>query len=321
MTDDQLDFPAVSPSELLISRLMSERQSSLTIPMNDHLWDITLSSDVSHQKPSMTLQLEINHQPCTCFTGRALIDQIMDKAFPTQALLALPEDLQQAVLNSNLQGLTEQLTQATGTTVTFVSLSPSDALPFHADLTLNVAIDGTNYPVYLESNPIVFDLLKLLPVQHTETASDIPLWGSLEVGRAALPRNDVEQLATGDIVFLSYHVTGQQLILRMHSGLAFLGEADGTQVTIRNRMDTMQDDQQTDQEINLSDMEVELLFEVGRQQFSVQEVQALQAGHVFELDRPIEQPVNIRVNGKLIAECQLVQVNNRLGARITRIVN
>ena len=85
----------------------------------------------------------------------------------------------------------------------------------------------------------------------------------------------------------------------------------------------MEDDQmhQEQEPIDLSDIEIDLLFEVGRQQFSAQEVQSLQPGHVFELDRPIEQPVRVRAGGKLIAECQLVQINNRLGARITKIVD
>lgn len=72
--------------------------------------------------------------------------------------------------------------------------------------------------------------------------------------------------------------------------------------------------------IDLSDIDVELVFEVGRQQFSAEEVQSLQPGHIFDLDRPIEQPVRVKAGGKVIAECQLVQINNRLGARITHIV-
>ena len=45
----------------------------------------------------------------------------------------------------------------------------------------------------------------------------------------------------------------------------------------------------------------------------------MQPGYVFDLDRPIEQPVQIRANGKLIAQCELVQIDNRLGARITTL--
>lgn len=85
-----------------------------------------------------------------------------------------------------------------------------------------------------------------------------------------------------------------------------------------------QEVQQTSQEaegmVSLAELDIELLFEIGTQTLSLEDLQSIEPGYVFELDRPLEQPVRVRANGKVIAECQLVQVNNRLGARITRII-
>ena len=72
--------------------------------------------------------------------------------------------------------------------------------------------------------------------------------------------------------------------------------------------------------VSLAELDIELLFEIGTQTLSLEDLQSIEPGYVFELDRPLEQPVRVRANGKVIAECQLVQVNNRLGARIVRII-
>ncbi len=88
-------------------------------------------------------------------------------------------------------------------------------------------------------------------------------------------------------------------------------------------MDEQETEQQASQvsgehaRVDLSDMQVELLFELGRQHFTADEILAMQPGYIFDLDRPIEQPVQIRANGKVIAECKLVQIEDRLGAVIT----
>ena len=159
----------------------------------------------------------------------------------------------------------------------------------------------------------------MLPVQHTEPETDTPFWVGLELGRAWVSQEEAKSLGIGDIVFFHHHVTGQQLIIRVDASTAFLGEANNSQITIKHRMEPMEDEFDENGQLDLSNLEVELLFEVGRQMFTTQQLQQLQPGYIFELDRPIEQPVRIRVNGKVIAECQLVQINNRLGARVTQI--
>lgn len=323
MAAELIDLPSVSPSQLLLSQILSNRQTELALPVNDDRWDISLGSIAAHNMPAICMQLEINHQPVSLYTGSALIDRIMPDNLNSQVLLKLPRELMLAAVESRLQNLLEYLMQGLGISIKFSDMMPNTDQSKRAELTMTIQIAGTQYPIYLESNPIVFELLKLLPTHIHEQTTDIPIWAGLELGQAKLSKDETSGLGIGDIVFFHYHVTGQQLIIRVSQDVAFIGEAEGSQITIKHRLDTMEDDQMhyEQEPIDLSDIEIDLLFEVGRQQFSAQEVQALQAGHVFELDRPIEQPVRVRAGGKLIAECQLVQINNRLGARITRIID
>ena len=271
--------------------------------------------------PAHCLMFEINHQPVTLYTGSALIDRMMPANLGSQVLLSLPKELMLAALEARLQKLLEGLMQSLGIAVRFTDLVAKDESAA-AELVMNIQIAGRDYPVYLQSTPIVVELLKLLPAQIQPQTTDVTVWAGLELGRAKVSNEEASNLGVNDIVFFDFHVTGQQLIIRLSPDVAFLGEAAESQITIKHRMDPMANDQiHHDQNpIDLSDIDVDLVFEVGRQQFSAQEVQALRAGHIFELDRPVEQPVQVKAGGKVIAECQLVQINNRLGARITRIV-
>ena len=323
MAAETLDLPTVSPSQLLLGQILSNRQTEFAVQVNEGRWDISLGSIAPETMPAICLQMEINHQPVSLFSGSALIDVLMPDQLNSRILLKLPKDLMLAALESRLQTLLDHLMQGLGISIRFFDMTPNTDQTGRAELAMNIRIGGTQYPIYLESTPIVFELLKLLPTHIHEQSTDIPIWAGLELGRAKLSKEETSTLGVGDIVFFHHHVTGQQLIIRVNPDMAFVGEAEGSQITIKHRMDSMEDDQMHHEQepVDLSDIEIDLLFEVGRQQFTAQEVQSLQPGHVFELDRPIEQPVKVRAGGKLIAECQLVQINNRLGARITRIVD
>ena len=319
MAAEPLDYPSVTPSQLLLGRTLSHRQTELAVPVGNEHWHLSLSSVTPDNMPGLCLQLEVNHQPVALYLGSALLDRIMPENLSCQVLLQLPEELMLAALENSLQPVLQHLMQALGISMRFISLTANKGAAKPAELAITVQIAEVKYSLYLESNPIVIELLKMLPVHYAEPVSDTPLWVGLELGRARLSREEAEGLGIGDIVFFHHHVTGQQLIIRVDANTAFLGEADNSQITIKHRMEPMEDEYDEQGEIDLSNLDVELLFEVGRQTFSARELQQLQPGYVFELDRPIEQPVKIRVNGKVIAECQLVQINNRLGARITQI--
>ncbi len=322
MAEERFDLPSVSQGQLLLSQILGRRHNEFVLQVNEERWDISLGSSTTENMPALCLMLEINHQPVSLFTGRALIDRMMPANLDSNVLLKLPKELMLAALEARLQKLLEGLMQSLGIAVKFTDLSSNDTQTEPAELAMNLRIGGRDYPVYLQSNPVIVELLQLLPTQAHQQITDVPIWAALELGRTKVSNEEASNLDVNDIVFFDYHVTGQQLIIRVSPDAAFIGEATDSQITIKHRMDPMANDQiHHDQNpIDLSDIEVDLVFEVGRQQFSADEVRALQAGHIFELDRPIEQPVRVKAGGKVIAECQLVQINNRLGARITRIV-
>jgi flagellar motor switch protein FliN len=71
----------------------------------------------------------------------------------------------------------------------------------------------------------------------------------------------------------------------------------------------------------LMDVSLEVTIELGRTAMSVKDILSLGVGSVIELDRMSGDPVDILVNGKLIAKGEVVVIEDNLGVRITSIVS
>ncbi len=70
----------------------------------------------------------------------------------------------------------------------------------------------------------------------------------------------------------------------------------------------------------IMDIPVSLSVELGRTQMKVKEVMGLSTGTVIELDKPVEDPVDLYVNGKLVGRGEVVVVDNCLGIKITQVM-
>ncbi|HEX4141003.1 MAG TPA: flagellar motor switch protein FliN [Candidatus Methylacidiphilales bacterium] len=69
------------------------------------------------------------------------------------------------------------------------------------------------------------------------------------------------------------------------------------------------------------DIPVSLSVELGQTQLEVREVLNLAAGSVIELNKLQEEPVDLRINGRLIARGEVVLVKNSLAVKISELVS
>ena len=70
----------------------------------------------------------------------------------------------------------------------------------------------------------------------------------------------------------------------------------------------------------IADIPVRVTVELGKARKSVSEILALTSGAVIELDKMAGEPVDILVNGKLIAHGEVVVIDENFGVRITDII-
>ncbi|HTT03825.1 MAG TPA: flagellar motor switch protein FliN [Steroidobacteraceae bacterium] len=80
----------------------------------------------------------------------------------------------------------------------------------------------------------------------------------------------------------------------------------------------------SNRELNLDvvlDIPVTLSMEVGRTRISIRNLLQLNQGSVIELERSVSEPLDIFVNGTLIAHGEVVVVNEKFGIRLTDVVS
>ncbi len=69
------------------------------------------------------------------------------------------------------------------------------------------------------------------------------------------------------------------------------------------------------------DIPVVISMEVGRSQISIRNLLQLNQGSVVELDRVAGEPLDVMVNGTLIAHGEVVVVNDKFGIRLTDVIS
>ena len=69
------------------------------------------------------------------------------------------------------------------------------------------------------------------------------------------------------------------------------------------------------------DISVNLSLEVGKTKVSIRDLLKLNQGSVVELDRLAGEPLDVLVNGTLIAHGEVVVTNDKYGIRLTDVVS
>lgn len=78
------------------------------------------------------------------------------------------------------------------------------------------------------------------------------------------------------------------------------------------------------EEVNLEvvlDIPVTIAMEIGRSKIPIRNLLQLNQGSVVELDRLAGEPLDVLVNGTLIAHGEVVVVNEKFGIRLTDVIS
>ena len=101
-------------------------------------------------------------------------------------------------------------------------------------------------------------------------------------------------------------------------------EAAAAADTSQASFDELKDDSIGGADVNLDvvlDIPVNISMEIGRTKISIRNLLQLNQGSVVELDRLAGEPMDVLVNGTLIARGEVVVVNEKFGIRLTDIIS
>lgn len=104
------------------------------------------------------------------------------------------------------------------------------------------------------------------------------------------------------------------------------GNAAGAHVQVAEFDDLESDNlpMKRDEDHNLDmilDIPVTIAMEIGRTKISIRNLLQLNQGSVVELDRLAGEPMDVLVNGTLVAHGEVVVVNEKFGIRLTDVVS
>jgi flagellar motor switch protein FliN/FliY len=71
----------------------------------------------------------------------------------------------------------------------------------------------------------------------------------------------------------------------------------------------------------IADIPVRVTVELGKTRRNISEILSMTTGSVIELDKMAGEPVDVLVNGKLIAKGEVVVIDENFGVRVTEVLN
>jgi type III secretion protein Q len=154
----------------------------------------------------------------------------------------------------------------------------------------------------------------------------------VEVGRGLVPAPQLAALAAGDVVVLDdlrlnperggpARLRAGRLVFPLNvapGGLATVAEAPYETRSCEG--DPMPETTGVPSTERLAALEVEVAAEIGRVVLSGREIAGLGPGSVVELRRPLGGPVDLLVQGRLIARGELVDVDGEVGVRVLEVL-
>ena len=162
------------------------------------------------------------------------------------------------------------------------------------------------------------------------TFDDLPVRLSLDVGWTDLSFATFRQLEKRDLILLDecWIAPESRIFLRAGRQVWLPAEIEESRIVITGELgeimyddadDDQDDDNESENEKTLDGIQMRVSFDLGQRSMTLGELRQLSPGYVFELGRPVRSAVNIRANGKLIGEGELVDVDGQMAVSILNL--
>ena len=261
---------------------------------------------------------------------------------------ALPETLRDAVLEMAVAPLIGPLSELFRGRVAIAD--PDHAGDAAAELAVDLRDQGDDTIAALRFGVAAYSLIKTAlegaaPVDNWPGAKDVPVRLSAEIAAIAVSVSELSQLRIGDLVLLPTGVDPGALTIRAGSRIIAFGRHENGKIRIEQLIggNAMDDDEldlpeneaehgdtefdaQNDAEedppgegLDVDQIEVLMRFGLGTVVITVAELRAISEGHTFSLPPSETGEVSIAVSGREIGRGEIVQIEDRLGVRVTKL--
>ena len=177
-----------------------------------------------------------------------------------------------------------------------------------------------------------------LPRERSEALHPPPIALAIRVGTARLGAALLATANPGDALLLREAEAGRRILLVAGERYAVPARLDGTRAVLEGppcrvvrtgwedwtmpstTLTAEQDSRSIEPaDATMDDLQVTLVFELGRRTVTLAELRDLAVGHIIEIGRDLSGPVSILANGQRIGHGELVRAGDALAVRILRL--
>lgn len=240
------------------------------------------------------------------------------------------------------RALLDAVSRALRAETTLIDAAPETLPERTPDFAFRLAYeDGTRYPVRVYCHPVererIERQLALQPLSRTPFPGlTVPL--AFRCGHTSLSLDEFARLEPGCGITFDDTTLGFQKLMAVVAERfvqtcawqtikpslegALLKPADPLTKLYTIDGFAMDDPQGRDGHASASvaEVPVNLLFELGRTEVLLSDLETMQAGYVFDLAKPLSQSVDILANGRRIGTGELVRVGESIGVRLVRLI-
>ena len=300
-----LDFPRVDTTELALQQLLNRCRREFTFS------DYELALTIAPPTEGMDLTLCVQWQglPLRFFCQGALLAHWLKPHLQEADFHSLPAPLQLALLEREGQSLGTPL---------FTQLLPGQPATPCAGMLITLSRGDDRLALWLESDPTA--LMRQLPERPVAELSALPLQLSLQRGPVLVTPAELHTVATGDVLLLPSRQSAPPHLLGVVESRAWAHfHQHDTQLELIAMYSDDLTEQPTETLSDLDQIPVKVSFEVGRQTLDLHSLAALQPGSLIDLATPLTGEVRILVNQRCLGVGELVNIQDRLGIRVSRL--
>lgn len=271
-----------------------------------------------------------------------LVAGSLASAFPDADLEGLDGSDQATLLEVAERDALDALCRVLRCEITLTDIASGTPPDDEPDLNLEVSTqEGTRYPVRLFCHPVererIVRLFALQPVSRTPFQG-LAVTIAFRCGHTSLTLEEFSCLEPGcGITFDDTTLGFQKLIAvlaeRYVQTCAWQTIKPALEGPMLKRADpltklyttigfAMNDPQGREGHASgsVAEVPINLVFELGRTEVPLSDLESIQAGYVFDLAKPLSQSVDILANGRRVGTGELVRVGESIGVRVVRLI-
>ncbi len=331
-----LELERFNSEEILLFNTIFTRNLSLPVKIGKGEYILRFTASKPELNDQMVIKMSLGKNSFYTFVEKPFFNRHITQFMDDEISSTIPSWLKETIAEALLEDTLDELDMAFGCNSkiegiydeTDDKIEESLWLPFYlADANEHAITSG----IFAMDKGVISQLLdrlsELSPVETLEW-KDLTFQTHFLIGKTRISLMDFQRLSPGDIVILDEKPSGKESEIWIYfPPSTYLTGTREEDKLIVNGGKGITMTEENNEEIehqepvlsNVDELDVNLTFEVGRKTVTLNDLKTIEPGYVFDLKNTLQNAVTIRANGKVAGKGQLVQIEDRVGVKITEI--